>query len=217
VVTSVVKSPLLVFGGTFNPIHTGHLSMAQQALDVFESNCMLLVPSAVPPHRDSPEVTAEHRLRMVELAVQSDDRLYADAREIRRGGTSYTVDTLAEIRSEVGDDRAIIFCLGADAFNGLTGWHEWNRLFDFAHICVISRPDQQLHFDSAAQSVIDDRGVTRPEALLDKPFGHVLAIDCEPMDVSSTHIRERIRQGLSCELLLTQPVYNFIVRSELYR
>lgn len=211
------SSPLLIFGGTFNPTHLGHLSMARQTLDFFGANRMLLVPSAVPPHRATPSVTADDRLAMARLVAQEDPRLLVDDREVRRGGRSYTVDTLADIRSEYGPDHPLIFCLGSDAFNGITTWHEWNRLFDLAHICVISRPDQVVELNQSARDVFDARVVASKSELLIRPVGGIIGVDCEPDSASSTQIRERIRQGKSCELLLTKPVYDYIIDRQLYR
>lgn len=211
------SSPLLIFGGTFNPIHLGHLSMARQTLDFFGASRMLLVPSAEPPHRATPSVTVDDRLAMARLAAKEDPRLQVDDREVRRGGRSYTVDTLADIRSEYGLDRPLIFCLGSDAFNGITTWHEWNRLFDLAHICVISRPDQVVELNKCAREVFDARVATSASELLKQPVGGIIGVDCEPDSASSTQIRERIRQGKSCELLLTKAVYDYIMDRQLYR
>ncbi len=131
--------PVGVFGGTFDPVHHGHLRTALEVLEGCGLEQLRLVPALVPPHRPQPRAPAPLRLEMLRRAVAGEPRLVVDDRELRRGGPSYTVDTLAELRAAVGT-RPLCLVLGADAFLGLPGWHRWRELFALAHLVVVERP-----------------------------------------------------------------------------
>ena len=123
--------PLAIFGGTFDPIHLGHLCVAWEAAELLDAE-VLMMPAGLPPHRPPPIASAAQRLAMLQVALRGQSRLIPDGRELAREGASYTVDTLAGLRAEQGD-RPLVLLLGADAFAGLPGWHEWQRLFELAH------------------------------------------------------------------------------------
>ena len=130
-----------LLGGTFNPVHNGHLRSAVEVRERLALDELRLVPSARPPHRAAPEVTAEQRLAMVQLALAGSDELQVDARELQRSSPSWTVDTLASLRAELGPQAVVFFILGWDAFCGLPGWHRWQELLELAHLVVLQRPD----------------------------------------------------------------------------
>src|SRR3989304_2425835 len=133
-------APIGVLGGTFDPIHFGHLRLAQEVAEKLRLDHVRFVPSGTPPHRAAPDVAAAHRLGMVRLAI-GDNRLFTvDDRETRRDGPGYTVDTLGELRREVGATRAICLLLGADAFLDLATWSRWHELFRLAPVGVAHRP-----------------------------------------------------------------------------
>lgn len=133
-----MKRPLALFGGTFDPVHLGHLSVAWEAAELLDAEVRLM-PASVPPHRPAPIANAEQRVAMLRAALQKQSRLTLDTRELERSGPSYTIDTLTELRAEQGD-RPLVLLIGADAFAGLPGWHRWRELFEVAHIGVLSRP-----------------------------------------------------------------------------
>ena len=134
-----MHSVLGVFGGTFDPIHCGHLELARELRETLGLSAIRFVPAGDPPHRSAPAASAAQRLAMVELAVASHPGLEVDAREVERTGRSYTVTTLEELRSEYRR-RALALIVGADAFLGLPTWHRWREIFELAHLVVVARP-----------------------------------------------------------------------------
>ncbi|HEX6832976.1 MAG TPA: nicotinate-nucleotide adenylyltransferase, partial [Rudaea sp.] len=134
---------IAILGGTFDPIHNAHLRVAWEAADALDAEVRLM-PANVPPHRPAPAASPAQRVAMLRAALQGQDRLTIDTRELERDGPSYMVDTLRDLRAEFGPERPLVLLLGADAVVGLPGWHEWQRLFDFAHIVVLTRPGHEL-------------------------------------------------------------------------
>ncbi|MEO8802484.1 MAG: nicotinate (nicotinamide) nucleotide adenylyltransferase, partial [Rudaea sp.] len=155
--------PLAIFGGTFDPIHLGHLCVAWEASELLDAD-VLMMPSGIPPHRAPPMASAPQRLALLEVALRDQSRLILDARELACIGPSYTVDTLAELRAEHGE-RALVLLVGADAFAGLPSWHDWRRLFELAHIGVLSRPGEQAALPQELQQEIGSRWVDAAAAL----------------------------------------------------
>ena len=131
--------PLAILGGTFDPVHYGHLRAADEVRKALDLPAVRLVPAALPPHREAPLTAARDRVAMLDLAVREFPGLVVDTREIARGGKSYTVDTLRELRSEQ-PGMPLLLVVGADAFQGLSTWHEWRSIFDLAHVVVVPRP-----------------------------------------------------------------------------
>jgi len=185
--------PLAIFGGTFDPIHLGHLCVAWEASELLDAE-VLVMPSGIPPHRPPPIASAQQRVAMLRVALRGQSRLTLDARELTRSGPSYTVDTMIELRAEQGE-RPLVLLLGTDAFAGLPGWHGWQRLFKLAHIGVLSRPGEQAVLPDALQREISDRRVDGPAQLRMLPAGKLIELSVTPMEISSTRIRELIAAG----------------------
>ena len=185
--------PLAVFGGTFDPIHLGHLCVAWEASELLDADVRIM-PSGTPPHRPPPIASAAQRLALLKVALRDQSRLTLDARELQRSGPSYTVDTMVELRAEQAE-RPIVLLLGADAFAGLPGWHGWRQLFELAHIGVLSRPGEQLQLPAELQQAIDGRRVSDPAALRLQPAGKVIELAVTAMEISATRIRELIAAG----------------------
>ncbi len=185
--------PLAIFGGTFDPIHLGHLCVAWEASELLDAD-VLMMPSGIPPHRAPPVASAPQRLALLEVALRDQSRLILDARELARSGPSYTVDTLAELRAEHGE-RALVLLVGADAFAGLPSWHDWRRLFELAHIGVLSRPGEQAALPQELQQEIGSRWVDAAAALQFAPAGRVLALAVTPLQISATRIRQLLAAG----------------------
>ena len=139
----MADSALGILGGTFDPIHYGHLELARELCEALAFSAVRLVPAGDPPHRHVPVASANHRLAMVELAIAGNPGLEVDAREVLRQGPSYTIETLEELRAE-DPPRALALIVGADAFLGLPAWHRWRELFDLAHVVVVARPGLSL-------------------------------------------------------------------------
>jgi len=197
--------PLAILGGTFDPVHVGHLCVAWEASELLDAE-VHLVPASVPPHRPPPVASAAQRVAMLRAALAGQDRLGLDLRELERAGPSYTVDTLAALRAEHGT-RPLVLLMGADAFAGLTGWHRWRDLFDLAHIGVLSRPGDPPSSPPALQAAVAGRLVETAEALHGRPAGCVMSLDVTPLAISATRIRDRLAAGRLPRYLLPEGLF----------
>lgn len=182
--------PLAILGGTFDPIHHGHLRAAWEAAEALDAD-VRLVPARTPPHRPPPVADAAGRVALLRAALSGQDRLGIDTRELDREGPSYTVDTLASLRAEIGADRPLVLLVGADAFAGLASWRRWEELFGFAHIGVLTRPGSGHEPSPELAAFIAGRRVARVSG----PAGQVVDIPITPLDIAATAIRESFAQG----------------------
>ena len=189
--------PLAVLGGTFDPVHHGHLRGAWEAAEALDAE-VRLVPARTPPHRPPPVADAAGRVALLRAALAGQDRLVIDTRELDRDGPSYTVDTLASLRAEIGPDRPLVLLLGADAFAGLASWHLWQDLFTFAHIGVLTRPGASHEPVGPLADFIGDRRAPRVHG----PAGSVVDIAITPLDIAATAIRESFAAGSEPRFLL---------------
>ncbi len=205
-----------IFGGTFDPVHHGHLRAAAEVSEWLKVTDFRLVPVGSPPHRSRTFASAFHRLAMLELALAPYSDLAVDDREVRRGGRSFMVDTLKSVRQEVGD-APVFLCLGQDAANHLDTWREWERIFDLAHLVVMTRPDSRSSYPENLATVINDRSVTRTRDLMDSPAGGVRHVEVTQLAISSTNIREQLAQRHSPRFLLPATVLAYIEKHNLYR
>ncbi len=204
-----------VFGGTFDPIHHGHLRMALEAKQALGLDELRLMPAASPPHRPC-VLAAKQRLALLELAVASCSSLMVDARELEREGPSYTVDTLLSLRDELGAGTNLVLLMGADAFAGLTSWHRWQQIPTLAHVVVMQRPvglpeplAEPLREWLAKAYVLED--------IQNQSAGCVMTISLSQLDISATSIRTQIQNGQSPQFLLPQPVLDLIVEKGWYQ
>lgn len=182
-----------LLGGTFDPIHYGHLRPAREVYQRLGLAALRLVPAATPPHRAAPVVSATHRLRMVELATAEFPGFTVDDREIRRGGKSYSVPTLESLRTEIGA-TPLCLLLGSDAFAGLPTWHRWEQLFDLAHLVVMERGGAPL--ETARAFPWATKRISQDSAELGKaPAGRIVFLAVTPLDVSATRLRAQIARG----------------------
>ncbi len=203
-----------VFGGTFDPVHIGHLRVALELKEHLGLSAMHMIPSARPPHREQPATSAEHRFAMLQLALANEAGMVADDREIRRKGMSYSIDTLSEVRAEVGAEP-LYLCIGMDALLTLNCWHRWRDLLDFAHIVVTARPGWKL---PSSGEVIEWVGLHRAEvsALAERPCGHVAFVEMALLPVSATGIRQALQRGASIRYLVPDAVLDYIAANKLY-
>ena len=209
--------PVAVFGGTFDPVHYGHLRVAWEVAEQLDCEVRLL-PSAQPPHRAVPAASAEHRAVMLELALRGQDRLKLDPRELDRRGTSYSIDTLTELRRELGPDRPLIFVLGADAFRALPTWHRWRELPDLAHLVAMTRPRQRLDkLEPELHAAMAGRWTGMVERLRAEPAGRVLVLRVTPLAISSSLVRAALEGGRSPRYLMPDPVLDYLLKHRLYR
>ena len=193
-VNSSPQGPLGLFGGTFDPIHFGHLRTAfelQQALKLGE---LRFLPTGNPPHRDSTQADAAQRLAMVRAAVADQPGFTVDDREVRRTGPSYSVDTLTELRAEF-PQRSICLLLGMDAFLGLPTWHRWTEIFDLAHVVVAHRPGWKAPTQGPLGEAMVDRGTGGVRDLHASRAGRIYVHAVTQLEISSTELRQLIASG----------------------
>jgi nicotinate-nucleotide adenylyltransferase len=189
--------PLAILGGTFDPIHNGHLRAAWEAAEALDAE-VRLVPARTPPHRPPPVAHAAGRVALLRAALAGQERLGIDTRELDRDGPSYTVDTLASLRGDIGPDRPLVLLVGADAFAGLASWHLWQDLFTFAHIGVLNRPGVSHEPSPELSAFIAGRRAERPTGAA----GSVVDIAITPLDIAATAIREGFASGSEPRFLM---------------
>jgi nicotinate-nucleotide adenylyltransferase len=206
-----------VFGGTFNPVHYGHLRSALELVERLQLEQLRLMPSAQPPHRDAPECSAAHRAAMIELAVKGEPRLACDVRELQRPGKSYTIDSLIELRGELGAGTSLCMVMGCDAVLDIAKWHRWQELLDWAHIVVIARPGWELPLTGEVAQWLKDYRVEDPQSLRQWPAGYIAIEELRPLAISATEIRDILAAGTSARYLLPQSVLDYIQTNKLYR
>ncbi|NII10087.1 nicotinate-nucleotide adenylyltransferase [Oleiagrimonas sp. C23AA] len=198
--------PLAIFGGTFDPVHLGHLRAAWEASELLDAEvCMM--PARVPPHRPPTVADATARVALLRAALSGQDRLLLDERELGRDGPSYSIDTLAELRAEIGPQRPLILLLGADAFAGLASWHQWRRLFELAHIAVLTRPgggSGALPGELARE--VEPRRVAHGRQLAECAYGRVCGLSVTPIDISASEVRALLAAGRSPRYLVPDAV-----------
>ena len=205
----------VIYGGTFDPIHYGHLRTAFEMLQALRFEHVHFIPCADPPHRGETFAPAVERMRMVELAVSGEDGFVADDRELSRAGPSYTIDTLTELRGEF-PRRPLGLILGMDAFLGLHGWHRWDEILDVAHIVVAHRPGWRAPDMGQLGDLIEHQGTHRVEDLHDAPGGRIHIHAVTQLEISSTEIRDLIAGGRDPRFLMPDSVRAYIERNECY-
>lgn len=203
-----------VYGGTFDPVHFGHLRTALEVLEIFALDELRLIPCSQPPHRGHPEVTAAFRLQMLQLAAAEQPGFVVDDRELRRDGPSYMVDTLASLRSETDAATPLLLFIGADAFAGLERWHQWQRLFDYAHIVVMTRPASPAPILSP---FLELRHTNNKQHLKNQPAGCILLQNVTQLEISATQIRRLLAEHRDPRFLLPDAVLAFIRHHRLYQ
>jgi nicotinate-nucleotide adenylyltransferase len=205
-----------IFGGTFDPVHCGHLRAASEVRERLELSELRLMPAGSPPHRSVTFASAQQRLAMLRLALTGQSDLVVDDREVRRAGFSYMVDTLEEVRREEGA-KPLLLIIGQDAANILDTWHEWQQLFRLTHIVIMRRPNSRGVYSAQLSRELQPRWVHEVRHLQAVPAGRVLALEVTQLAISSTDIRQQIAHGLSPRFLLPDPVLDYIYQHGLYR
>ncbi len=207
--------PVGIFGGTFDPIHYGHLRTALELKALLGLDRVHIVPCANPPHRSAPMSGGPLRLRMVAAAVRGEQGFVADARELERDGVSYTIDTLASFRAEL-PDRSLCLLLGMDAFLGLPQWHRWRELTDVAHIVVAHRPGWNAPTAGTLGELLRERQAPSAAALAARPAGYVHVQPVTQLEISSTDLRDSLRAGRDPKFLVPDSVREIIIETECY-
>ncbi|MCP8899407.1 nicotinate-nucleotide adenylyltransferase [Gilvimarinus xylanilyticus] len=210
-----MRRKIAVFGGTFNPIHHGHLRLALDLVQQVSFDQMRLVPCHIPMHREDPSVASRRRARMVELAIAGSPTLTLDTCELERGSASYSVDTLAQLRAEQGGEASISLIMGLDAYLGLMRWHRWEELLQLGHLVVVDRPGYQMPKSGPLADFDREHGAAT-KVLEQASHGFVVHLDIRALDISATEIRTLTAQGLSTRYLLPEAVRHYIAERGLY-
>lgn len=208
-----------LLGGTFDPIHHGHLRLAVELAEALGLDAVRFLPTGTPPHREQPAASAEHRLAMVKLAIAGNPGFVLDEHEVHKTEPCYMVDTLAALRQEVGTAPIVLF-IGTDAFSGLTGWHQWQRLFELAHIAIARRPGD-AGWQTGLPEVLGQEFATRQcqdaRRLRTEPSGSILLHTITQLDISASNIRDLLASEHDPRYLLPDAVLGYIHRHRLYR
>jgi nicotinate-nucleotide adenylyltransferase len=217
---ATLSAPIGILGGTFDPIHLAHLRLGEELADALALSQVRFIPASIPPHRATPRVTAAHRLHMTQLACAANTRFVVDDRECRRSGPSYTVDTLLELRAELGAQAVLCLLMGVDAFLALTTWSRWEQLFELAHMVIAHRPGFGVELSALSGPLareFETRSAAAASQLQQSSAGLIWLQPVTPLDISATAIRTAIREQRSPRYLIPDSVLDYIHRSSLYK
>ncbi len=208
-----------ILGGTFDPIHFGHLRMAQELLQALDLSEVRFIPAATPPLKKQPVTSASDRAAMVLLAIANNAAFSLDERELGRSGTSYTIDTLLSLRKELGTGVSLCLLMGSDAFLGLPNWQRWQELLNYCHIIVAHRaniaPATQA-MSAQLRNLWEKSVSTHAEDITKKTAGTILMQPITQLDISATRIREDLNCNISPRYLMPESVIDFIHSHRLY-
>lgn len=210
-----------LLGGTFNPIHFGHLRIAEELRENLKLDQVRFIPSANPPHKNQPKVTAEQRAEMVSSAITPHPDFVLDTLELKREGASYTIDTLKHLRQQFGKDCSLCFIMGSDAFVKLETWHQWQHLLDYCHIVLVNRPQDannpQAEISARLQLFLSEHYTEQAEDLAETPSGLIHMQTVTPLAISSSMIRQLASQQQSIRYLTPSTVIDQILSQSLYQ
>ena len=216
----MISKPVGILGGTFDPIHYGHLRLAEEMLELANLRQIRFIPTGIPPHRNAPQVSAQHRSAMVRLAITDQPAFVLDEREVERTAPCYTVDTLRELRAELGAAQPLCLLMGGDAVLQLHTWHEWEQLFGLAHIVVGYRPgftlEERIHSATAELQRHYQQRLCAANALSQQPCGGITELAIPKLEISATDIRRRVAEGRTIRYLLPSAVADYIHQHQLY-
>ena len=211
-----MRKKIGIFGGTFDPVHIGHLRLALELKQQLGLDEMRLVPCQKPPHRDAPQASSIQRAEMLSIALEGCPELQLDTRELRRDKPSYTYDTLLELRAELGEEVSLVLCMGEDAFAGLSTWYCWQELIHLAHMVVISRPGWNLVEFGEVRDFLHKH--QRDANVLDYARAEAVVLQSlRLLPISATEIRAQIHAGKSAQFLMPEGVWKYITQHNLYR
>ncbi len=215
-----MSEPLGLFGGTFDPVHFGHLRLAEESISHLGLGGVRWIPAGHPPHRGLPQVTGEQRLAMVRAATAGNPRFSLDASEVMADAPSYTVHTLERLRHELGAEQPLVLLVGADAFAGLASWHRWRDIFSLAHLAVSHRPGfpvESASLPAILAEAFEARRSSDVDRLKASPGGAIATFAMTQLAISATQIRKLLANQLSARYLLPDAVLDYIQTHSLYR
>ncbi len=207
---------IAVFGGTFDPVHFGHIEIATQLAEHLRIDSLRLMPCGVPVHRQQPIANANQRLEMLGMAIADRPQLAIERREVQQSEPSFSIDSLRRIRAEIGPEQTLFMCLGMDALEQLQHWHQWRQLLDYCHIVAVARPGAQRPTKPPLKRWIEQHQSQQPAADESRPCGHLFFCSVNLLDISSTEIRQRLKQRRSIDRLTPDAVIDYIHRHHLY-
>ncbi len=210
-----------IYGGTFDPIHNGHLRVAEELVDLIGLDQLFFVPAGEPRLRNAPVASAYHRAQMVSLSIQDNANFFLDDREIKRSGVSTTVESLQEYRAEYGEQAVFCFIMGADAFIKIHHWYCWRELFQLCHLIVVERPNSQRvsncrELPQELQSICTPRWVSDVGDMMRQFSGMIYIAKTALLDISATRIRNYVAADKSIRYLLPEVVSDYIKTHHLY-
>ena len=213
-----VQAVIGLLGGTFNPIHFGHLRMAQELAESLSLDEVRFIPSANPPHKPAPAVSAEHRAEMVKLGITNNPVFKFDDRELHRVGASYTVDTLQSLRDELGDKVSLILFMGSDAFTQFHTWHRWQDIITLCHIALVQRPlaAKTEPLPKVLDTFLHNHYTENADDLREISAGYVTMQAITALDISSTAIRNGLQLKKSARYLMPDNVIDYLEIRQLY-
>lgn len=206
---------IAIFGGTFDPVHNGHVQSAEELKQRLVLDELRLLPCHLPAHRKLPGCSSQQRLAMVKLAVAATD-LSVDGRELQWDGTSYSVETLEHLRRELGEQVSLIWLMGSDAFAKVDSWYRWRELLTLAHIVVMARPDEPLPGNGAVAELLTQHRAPSAAVLKQQPAGFIWLENLTPYPVSATAIRRSIANKETVTGDVPAAVLNYIETHQLY-
>lgn len=211
-----MSKPIGILGGTFDPVHHGHLRLALEIVSKLDLDEVRLIPLKKPAHRQEPFATEKQRLHMLQLATEGSHDLIADDRELKRDEVSYSIDTLRSLRKEF-PDRALCLIVGQDAFSKLDTWKEWQGLLDYAHIIVATRPDgNPVVYNETIADLLQNHETNNINKLHKEKNKLIMQLDIPLLDISSTLIRKNFSDKKDCRYLLPNSVIEYIKQESLY-
>jgi nicotinate-nucleotide adenylyltransferase len=206
-----------ILGGTFDPIHFGHLRLAEELSEALGLSQVRFIPAAHPPHKEQPSTSPEHRVDMVNLAIARNPKFILDKRELERSGPSYSIDTLQSLRDELGSDISICLFLGSDAFVKFNTWHRWEEILNLCHIALVERPATKEPLPQVLQNFLQDHCAEDATDLASVPAGLIMTQKITALDISATRIRQGLQQKRSPCYLMPDSVIDYIYAHQLYR
>lgn len=208
--------PIIIFGGTFDPLHVGHMLIANKLYDTFQQKITFL-PTGIPPYKPKPQTTTQQRLDMLNLSLNDDSRFCIDEREIKRNEYCYTYKTLREIRGEIGEQTPLFFVIGSDSLVSLDSWDNWQELFQLTNFIVVARPN---YTEQMMSGKLYQQFMVRKQDNLDafkrSTAGEIYMLHFDPVDISSTQIRNNIKANLGYENLVPTAVATYIKENRIY-
>lgn len=207
-----------ILGGTFNPIHHGHLHLATRLQQTLGFETIRFMPAAIPALKDTPNVSAAQRAEMIKLAIIGHPIFQIDTRELERPGPSYSIDSLISLRKELGNMASICWLIGSDAFAKLNTWHRWNELLNYCHFVVVKRPHSEyLNWNDEVECLLESHQTKNIDTIKNSASGKILIQEIEALDISSTQIRLHIASKEDVSNLMPSNLINYIQTHHLYQ